>query len=132
MTHTELPVLKADSAHWQIDRPEQPPMPYEAPSTGFVLDVSELPALFPPTAQKPNLIQFVLGRGLLYGCAWEDDRTTYPATAEELVPLFGSPPFPGFETGQQVILAVGHFAPGGEQDNRSHFQVLWVGLVKII
>jgi len=127
-----LPTLIVDADHWQIEHPEHPPKTYEAPAAGFVLDVSELPALLPVGVAKPNLIQVVLGRGLIYGFGWDDDVTQYPAIAEELVPLFGSPPFPGFEAGQQVILAIGHFVPGEEEEGTSRFQVLWVGLVKII
>ena len=79
----------------------------------------------------PNIIQLVVGKDQLYAMAYERDITLYSVTTGNLVAMYGSPAFKGFEKGQKVIIAIGHLSPVEEDYPQPKFIVLWVGVVNI-
>lgn len=131
----ELPILQVDRAHWQKPVPGGvEPLEYSINNhEGFILSTQGFQFELPDQLgfKMPNIIQLIMGKEQLYAMAYEKDATHYTITAANLVAMYGSPVFKGFESGQKVIIAIGHLSPPVEDDIQPKFVVLWVGVVNI-
>jgi hypothetical protein len=131
----ELPILIVDRAHWQrsvVGGVE--PLEYSVSSRqGFILSTQGFEFTLPEMLgfQHPNIIQLVVGKEKLYAMAYEPGISEYAVTAGNLVAMYGSPAFVGFEAGQKVIIAIGHLTPSSEAEPQPKFIVLWAGVVNI-
>lgn len=131
----ELPILVVDHSHWQ--RPTDDgrlPLEYTVNSRkGFVLSTQGYEFELPDKVADltPNIIQLIMGKEQLYAMAYEKDKTLYTVNAENLVAMYGSAQFKRFESGQKVIVAIGHLSPATSQEEQPKFIVLWVGVVNI-
>ena len=131
----EFPILVVDNTHWQ--KPNSTgvePLEYSINNhEGFLLSTQGFQFELPDQLgfKLPNIIQLILGKDQLYAMAYEKDTTLYTVTAANLVAMYGSPVFKGFEKGQKVIIAIGHLSPAIEDDIQPKFTVLWVGVVNI-
>lgn len=131
----ELPVLSVDKAHWQTQNATgTDPLEYSIPPcSGFLLSTRDYDFTIPKDADytSPNIIQIVMDKDRLYGMAFEKEINHYTVNAENLVPLYGSRPFQGFEKGQKVIIVVGHLTPSAKTQTQPKLTVLWAGVVNI-
>ncbi len=131
----DLPILTVDKAHWQTQNTNGlEPLEYSINSRGgFLLSTSDFVFTIPKDADysSPNIIQIVMDKDRLYGMAFEKDVSLYTINAENLVPLYGSKPFQGFEPGQKVIVVVGHLSPPAKTHGQPRLTVLWAGVVNI-
>jgi len=131
----DLPILVVDQAHWQ--RPAEDgrlPVEYSVNShKGFLLSTQGYKFELPDKVAglTPNIIQLIMGKEQLYAMAYEQDKTAYTVSAENLVAMYGSAPFSHFESGQKVIVAIGHLSPATSKEEQPKFIVLWVGVVNI-
>lgn len=131
----ELPILVVDNTHWQ-----KPSIQGAEPSEysindheGFILSTQGFQFELPDQLgfKTPNIIQLILGKDRLYAMAYEKEITLYTVTANNLVAMYGSPVFKGFEQGQKVIVAIGILSPSSKEDVQPKFIMLWVGVVNI-
>lgn len=131
----DLPILVVDQAHWQ--RPAEDgrlPVEYSVNSRkGFLLSTQGYKFELPDKVAglTPNIIQLIMGKEQLYAMAYEQDKTLYTVSVENLVAMYGSAPFSHFESGQKVIVAIGHLSPATSKEEQPKFIVLWVGVVNI-
>ena len=133
--HLELPILVVDRAHWQrAVEGGLEPLEYSISShLGFILSTQGFEFTIPEEVgfRYPNIIQMILGKEQLYAMAYEEGISEYPISAGNLVAMYGSPVFTGFESGQKVIIAIGHLTPAGEENPQPKFVVLWAGVVNV-
>jgi len=131
----EIPILQVDQAHWQNTTSEGvEPLEYTINiHDGFILSTRGYSFEIPEKIgfRGPNIIQIILGKDQLYAMAYEEGVTEYTVAPGNLVALYGSQAFKGFEAGQKVILAIGHLTPAGEESAQPKFVVLWAGVVNI-
>ena len=131
----ELSILVVDHAHWQksVEGGVEPSEYSVASHQGFILSTQGFDFNIPEKLgfRYPNIIQMILGKEQLYAVAYEEGITEYAITAGNLVAMYGSPVFTGFESGQKVIVAIGHLTPAGEENPQPKFIVLWAGVVNI-
>lgn len=131
----EIPIVQVDHEHWQNSSSNGvEPLEYSVNSNnGFVLSTNGYSFVIPEAMgfREPNIIQVILGKDRLYAMAYEAGETEYTVAAGNLVALYGSPAFSGFEHGQKVIVAIGHLTPAGDESPQPKFIVLWVGVVNI-
>ena len=131
----ELPTILVDEPHWQTVRADnQKPLEYNVASRiGFQLSTSGYKFILPDEVAflAPNIIQVVTGKEQLYATAFEKGQTLHTIDAANLVPMYGSKPFAGFQTGQKIIIAIGHIVPATTEFPQSKFTVLWAGVVNI-
>jgi hypothetical protein len=80
----------------------------------------------------PNMIQIVLGKGQIYGMAFEPEKYEYEVKPENIVPLFGSQPFPGLHSGHKVIAAIGQFQPPEDRKTAGRFLILWSAIISVV
>jgi hypothetical protein len=132
----ELPVLVVDNAHWQNTASSgKEPQEYSVHThQGFILSTGNFDFSVPDEMDfhGPNIIQIILGKDRLYAMAYEEEVTEYTVRAGNVVPLYGSAPFTGFEGGEKVILAIGHLSPSSEENPQPKFTVQWAGVVNIV
>ena len=132
----ELPILVVDDAHWQKINPEGKESQEYTISNhdGFCLSTQGFTFTIPESADfsSPNIIQVVLGKEQLYATAFERDCSLYTINAANLVAMYGSRKFTGFESGQKVIIAIGHLSPARQESEQPRFTILWVGVVNIL
>ena len=131
----ELPILVVDKAHWQKISPsgEEGEEYTITNRDGFRLSTKGFEFTIPEGAEfsAPNIIQLVIGKEQLYATAYELDCSLYTINAANLVPMYGSKRFTGFQKGQKLIVAIGYLAPPGEEFAQAKFTILWVGVVNI-
>ena len=131
----ELPILVVDEAHWQkISPSDEEAEEYSITNRdGFRLSTKGFNFVIPEGADfsAPNIIQVVIGKEQLYAMAYELDCSLYTINAPNLVPMYGSRSFGGFQKGQKLIVAIGHLAPPGQDLAQAKFTVLWAGVVNI-
>jgi len=131
----ELPILHIDKAHWQTQAiTGAEPLEYSITChKGFIISTEGFEFTLPDEVEfnAPNIIQIVMGKDRLYAMAYEPGVTIYTVNAANLVPLYGSLPFNGFEVDQKIIIAVGHLAPVARDNSRPKFTVLWAGVVNV-
>lgn len=131
----ELPTLVVDGSHWQTIRAdEQLPLEYHTSSRlGFRLSTAKFNFAIPDGAEfnTPNVIQVVAGKEQLYAMAFDPSQTLHTLDSANLVPLYGSKAFGGFQAGQKVIIAIGHLAPSSQEHPQPRMTVLWAGVVNI-
>ena len=132
----ELPILVVDDAHWQkISAKGQEALEYTITNhDGFRLSTQNFQFVIPEKADFsfPNIIQVVIGKDQLYATAYEYDRTLFTINAANLVPMYGSRRFSGFQKGQKLIIAIGHLSPASQDLPQPKFTVLWAGVVNVI
>jgi hypothetical protein len=132
----ELPILVVDEAHWQKISPSgEAGLEYTVSNReGFRLSTKGFKFTIPDSADftAPNIIQLVIGKEQLYASAYELDRSLYTIDESNLVPMYGSRKFTGFQKGQKLIIAIGYLAPPSEEFAQAKFTVLWAGVVNII
>jgi hypothetical protein len=132
----ELPILTVDDAHWQKISPSgDEGLEYTVSNReGFRLSTKGFKFTIPDGAvfSAPNIIQVVIGKEQLYATAFELDRSLYTLDAANLVPMYGSRKFSGFQKGQKLIIAIGYLAPPSEEFAQAKFTVLWAGVVNIV
>jgi len=132
----EFPILLVDDAHWQKISPSgEAALEYTITNKdGFRLSTKGFEFTIPEGADfsDPNIIQLVIGKEQLYGTAYELDCTLYTINSDNLVPMYGSRPFTGFQKGLKLIVAIGYLAPPSEEFAQAKFTVLWAGLVNVI
>lgn len=133
-TLNDLPVIKADDEHLQVERTDgATPPAYEIPAgDGLVLDVTDYTIPIPPELRitQPNMIQVVFDRQVYY-VIWEAGKTSYPLTAQTLQPLQGLKFFSGFKSGQTVILAIGYWDKDRQTTGQVVFYPLWYAIVNV-
>jgi hypothetical protein len=131
----ELPTIVVDEPHWQTVHVDgQKPLEYNLPCRiGFRLSTSGYEFVLPEGADflTPNVIQVVTGKEQLYATAFEKGQTIHTIDAVNLVPMYGSKPFHGFQAGQKIIVAIGHLSPATTELPHPKFVVLWAGVVNI-
>jgi hypothetical protein len=131
----ELPILIVDEAHWQKISPsgEEGEEYSISNKDGFRLSTKGFKFFIPNGADfsAPNVIQVVIGKEQLYAMAYEPDCSLYTINAANLVPMYGSRAFTGFQKGQKLIVAIGHLAPPSKELAQAKFTVLWAGVVNI-
>ena len=131
----ELPIVIVDEAHWQkVHANSVDALEYSIPNRdGFQISTSGFEFPIPEEADftSPNIIQIVVGKEQLYATAYEKDSTLYTIDQANLVPMYGSRPFVGFQKGTKLIVAIGHLAPPKEDLPQPKFTVLWAGVINI-
>ncbi len=131
----ELPFLQIDKAHWQTQALSGiEPLEYSISNRkGFIISTEGFEFTLPEKSgiNAPNIIQIVMGKDRLYAMAYEPGVCTYTVNAPNLVPLYGSLPFNGFEPGQKIIIAIGHLAPYAKDLAQPKFTVLWAGVINV-
>ncbi len=131
----ELPVLVVDEAHWQkVNTQGADGLEYTITNhDGFLLSTQGFEFIIPDEVDfsAPNIIQLIVGKEQLYATAYEHDCSLYTINAANLVPIYGSRRFTGFEKGQKVIIAIGHLSPAHHPDAKPKFTVLWAGVVNV-
>jgi len=132
----EYPIVVVDDAHWQkISQDGEESLEYSITNReGFQLSTQGFDFLIPEGAgfSSPNIIQVIIGKDMLYATAYEHDSNLYTINAANLVPMYGSRRFTGFQKGQKVILAIGHLSPPGIDLPQPKFTVLWAGVINIL
>ncbi len=131
----ELPVIRVDDAHFQVEREEGSESEiYRLPAgPGFILDASGYTFRIPLSlgGQPPNLIQLVRGAGHTYERTWQEGKTTYVMTGDTLIPARGCPRLRMFESGEVLILAIGkHVAPNHAM-GQATFYPYWVTMIYV-
>ena len=131
----ELPILTVDEAHWQKINPGgQEVLEYSITNReGFMLSTKGFDFIIPDGADysSPNIIQIVVSKEQLYATAYEIDCSLYTINSTNLVPMYGSRRFNGFEKNQKVIIAIGHLSPPRKDLPQPKFTILWAGVVNI-
>jgi hypothetical protein len=132
----ELPIIVVDDAHWQkISSKGEEGLEYSITSKdGFRLSTKGFDFVIPEGVDfsSPNIIQMVIGKDQLYATAYEFDSTLYTINAANLVPMYGSRRFTGFQKDQKLIIAIGHLSPASQDQPQPRFTVLWAGVVNIL
>jgi hypothetical protein len=132
----ELPIVVVDNDHWQkIDTSGGEALEYSVSHhDGFRLSTQGFSFVIPDGADfsGPNIIQLVLGKEQLYATAYEENCSLYTITAENLVAMYGSRRFSGFEKGMKLIIAIGHLEPPHQDTPQPKFTVLWAGVINLI
>lgn len=131
----ELPILTTDKAHWQTQSLSgSHPLEYTLTNRrGFIFSTAGFEFTLPDEGDitAPNIIQIIMGKNRLYAMAYEPGVEMYTVNAANLVPLYGSLPFSGFEEGQKFIIAVGHLALPNKEKTQPKFTILWAGVVNV-
>jgi hypothetical protein len=121
-------VIVVDDAHIQLREPGKPApdMYVIAPATALVLDASNYTFRVPSELSgKPiNSVQVIVDRGKHYSAAWNHENPTLVLSPETLEPNSGSPPFNGFASDQQLVVAIGNL-------EGSRFNVVWVAMAVV-
>jgi len=132
----ELPIITVDEAHWQkINSSGKEGVEYSISNReGFRLTTQGFNFTIPDDAgfTSPNIIQIVIGKDQLYAMAYEANCSLYTVDAANLVPLYGSRKFTGFQKDQKLIIAIGHLAPPRPDRQQPKFTILWAGVVNIL
>jgi len=132
----EYPIIVVDDAHWQkISQEGEESLEYSVTNReGFRLSTQGFEFMIPEGAgySSPNIIQVIIGKDQLYATAYEHDNNLYTINAANLVPMYGSRRFTGFQKGQKLIIAIGHLAPPGKEQPQPKFTVLWAGVVNVL
>jgi hypothetical protein len=132
----ELPIIIVDEAHWQkVHADNAEAMEYSIQSRdGFQISTGDFEFLIPDGVdfKGPNIIQLVVGKEQLYATAYEKGQTLYTLDQANLVPMYGSRPFEGFQKETKVIIAIGHLSPPKADLPQPKFTVLWAGVVNIV
>lgn len=131
----ELPIIVVDEQHWQtVHTDDQAPLEYNVSGRmGFRISTHGYEFTIPEEAgfENPNIIQIVTGKEQLYATAFEPGQSLYPIDGTNLVPMYGSKPFNGFQFGQKIIVAIGHLVPPNKTEPHPKFTVVWAGVVNI-
>ncbi|MBP9040147.1 MAG: hypothetical protein KBF64_00055 [Anaerolineaceae bacterium] len=131
----ELPIIAVDDTHWQKINPSgSEGLEYSISNRdGFRLSTKAFNFTIPEDAgfSSPNIIQVVIGKDQLYALAYEPNCTLYTIDAANLVPMYGSRKFTGFQKDQKIIIAIGHLAPPRPDRKQPKFTILWAGVVNI-
>ena len=132
----EYPILVVDNAHWQKISPTgEEGEEYSINNReGFRLSTHGFEFTIPEGVDfsSPNIIQLVISKDQLYAMAYEPDCSLYTINAANLVPMYHSRRFDGFQKGQKLIVAIGHLSPPGQDLPQPRFTVLWAGVVNIL
>jgi hypothetical protein len=132
----ELPILVVDDAHWQkVNSTNTEALEYSITSRdGFQISTQDFDFIIPEGVdyKEPNIIQIVVGKEQLYATAFEYGCSLYTIDKTNMVALYGSHPFGGFQKGMKLIVAIGHLAPPKTDLPRPKFTVLWAGVVNIL
>ncbi len=132
----ELPILIVDEAHWQkVSANGESALEYSVSNKdGFQLSTQgfEFPIPTEVEISGPNIIQIIVGKEQLYATAYEKNVTLFTIDKANLVPMYGSRPFVGFQKDAKVIVAIGHLAPPTNEFPQPKFTVLWAGVVNIV
>jgi hypothetical protein len=131
----ELPILVVDDAHWQkVNAADGETLEYSISNhDGFRISTQGFEFIIPEECgfEEPNIIQIVFGKEQLYATAYERDCSLYTIDKANLVPMYGSKPFNGFQKDQKLIIAIGHLSPPRADLPRPKFTVVWAGVVNI-
>ena len=132
----EYPIIVVDDAHWQkISQDGEESLEYSINNReGFRLSTQGFDFLIPEGAgfSSPNIIQVIIGKDMLYATAFEHDSNLYTINAANLVPMYGSRRFSGFQKDQKVMVDIGHRSPPGIDMPQPKFTVLWAGVINIL
>lgn len=116
-----LPVLKVDQAHMST-----PGLDYQIPAgNGFILDASGYEFNIPANLGQVdvNYVEIAV-YGKVYGAPWTAPGTDQAITVDKLQPLIGGSALGGFQSGQQLIVALGY-------KNGSRFAAVWSGVIDV-
>jgi hypothetical protein len=131
----ELPIVVVDEAHWQkVNAADEDVVEYAISNhDGFRISTQGFEFTIPEACgfDSPNIIQIVFGKEQLYASAYERGVNLYTIDKANLVPMYGSKPFSGFQKDQKLIIAIGHLSPPSEETPRPKFTVMWAGVVNI-
>ena len=120
-------VLVVDAAHSATAQPEGVEAPkYSLNPSPFTLDVSSYEFDVPDQliAKGPNSLQVIIANNQQYSVAIPGGAKHIIVSRETLRPNPGSDQFDGFESGQTLILAIGHL-------EGSAFSVFWLGMAEV-
>jgi len=130
----ELPVILVDDTHFHRRRTGNKAEMYKIPAgPGFILDATgytfrTLPDL---KGKPPNLIQLVCGLGQIYGLPWQEGKTKYIFTGDNLKPARGCVRLRSFESGEVLMLAIGRYIhPQGPKDEGQFFPY-WTSMIYV-
>lgn len=130
---SELPVIRVDDAHHQVERAEgNEPEIYKLPAgPGFILDATGYNFRIPPGLghEPPNLIQLVRGAGNMYAHPWHQGKTKYVLTGDTLRPSSESTTLRMFEAGEVLTLAIGRYVPDDQRTALVSFYPYWITLI---
>ncbi len=134
-SQNNLPVIKTDDEHLQIERSDGTVAPaYEiVAGNGFVLDTSGYEIQIPSNLNisQPNMIQVVLDNDKMYYVNWEVGKTSYTITSDTLRPLQNSKPFGVLQSGQTIVVAVGFLDNNGQTTGQVAFYPLWYAMIDV-
>ena len=132
----EMPVVKVDQAHWQnAGTKGSEPLEYSINGQkGFILSTEGYTFVVPEEVgfTGPNMIQIIIGKDQLYAMAYEEGISEYHVEPGNLVAMYGSAAFEGFEHGQKVIAAIGHLTPATQENPQPKLILMWVGVINIL
>jgi hypothetical protein len=124
------PVVVVDAAHSQVGQPKGTTGTHYvlAPTSRIRVDARQFDfskSLYPDV--KPNAVQVVLGDRRQYTAEWVPSGLVSLSRAT-LVPMNSSPPFDGFKSGDQAVIAIGEQRMD-EAQKEIVLKLLWAGLI---
>jgi hypothetical protein len=124
------PTIVVDAAHSQASQPEGKKGDHYvvAPAPRILLDARQFDfskSLYPDV--QPNAVQVVLGEQRQYSAPWMPSGRVQ-LSKSTLQPLNNSPPFAGFQAGDQAVVAIGEQRVD-EGKKEVVLKLLWAGLV---
>jgi hypothetical protein len=129
-------VIRLDDAHNAMSPATANGVPNYSVHSGttYVLDSSTY-ALLPPAgapagAQKANYVNVVSPSGM-YAFDWPAGANRITLDSSHATPLGTSPPFPGFKSGESVIVMVGYSERGSTRD-KLRVVPFWLGRVSVL
>ena len=131
-----VPTIKVDNEHWQTERSDGlQPLRYRVPAADrIILDATGYQFSIPASSgiERPTMIMVSTGERQQYGIAWKPGETKYTLSSETLRPFAESRPFPGFQSGQEIVIMIGHVDRSANATSGSTFFPVWFALVDIL
>ena len=132
----ELPVIRVDDTHFQVEREDgtEPEIYRLSSGPGFILDATGYTFRVPLDlgGQPPNLIQLARGAGHTYERPWREGKTRYVITGDTLIPARGCARLRMFDSGEVLILAIGKFISPISMVAKGKFYPYWVSMIYIL
>jgi hypothetical protein len=155
---TSLPVVQIDNEHYLWREDNKPYLVYRVAAgnelildaTGYEFDTSKFASNFDPQRGwysdvdlSPNVIQVVVelqadpakledaAKGPnVYRAEWHPNSQQHDLNAQTLIPVGESAPFTKTESGQRILIEIGHLEKE-ESTNKEVFYSFWSGMIEI-
>jgi hypothetical protein len=130
--NSQLPTIKVDDDHSQIQRDQSPAGPqleYTIPAgPGFLLDTADFSFDVPAGLgfDQPNTVQIIRSKSQYYSLDWQPNKTLQPVTPQTLKPLGDSKPFTELKNGQRIVVGIGN-----QSSKEGKFYVMWAGIATV-